>query len=536
MPSYLDFNAHPSALPQSRSRSSGASAMAASIGNQVGHKIKSTLMQGRPNVDIELNSAHGIHGSFMTSYSTMDKIEGTVNITATQDTRFDELDITFVGICKTYVDRLTSTPSLGGGRTTATHRFLRLSQPINEEDLPHPRIFAAGQTYKFPFTFVVPQHLLPRACSHKVDNDTVRDAHLRLPPSMGDPEVSGFASNLLDDMAPEMAKVLYVIKVRGLQYRPEDDEALIVVDRVRKVRIKPAFEEQPPLSVDVAGASDYRLRQVKTIRKGLLKGKSGTLIMEASQPKPLHLPGARTGEAPVPISTVAKVVLRFDPTDDSQQPPKLGSLTSRLKVITFHSSVPRTCFPVKSTLAYDISQGYYCMALPLASRCIANTQWERQDGSSSPVFRRDSAASTVESSLTGIPAPSDNYHGKTFYTARILVPITLPYNKNFLPTFHSCLISRTYTLSLSLSTPTSSLASALTLKVPIQVSQGVSPEASATIDEELEAAQDVEDMMRPRFVSPPSDEYGNSQSMDTDLPPQYTFFAPRTYATNISVL
>ena len=106
--------------------------------------------------------------------------------------------IWFIGTCYTFVERLTATPS-SSGRMEATHRFLTLKQPIDEAALPR-RELAAGKSYTFPFTFTVPDQLLPKSCSHTVSSDFLRQNHLTPPPSMGDPDVAGFGSTLKDDL------------------------------------------------------------------------------------------------------------------------------------------------------------------------------------------------------------------------------------------------------------------------------------------------------------------------------------------------
>jgi hypothetical protein len=80
-------------------------------------------------------------------------------------------------------------------------------------------------------------------------------------------------------------------------------------------------------------------------------------------------------------------------------------------------------------------------------------------------LQSDSSADTVTGS-------SASYAGNVFYTASIIVPITLPPGKAFVPTFHSCLISRIYALELCVSYQTpnaNALASSVTLKIPLQV-------------------------------------------------------------------
>ena len=226
------------------------------------------------------------------------------------------------------------------GRTEAKHRFLTLRQPIDESNFPTPRVFEAHRAYKFPFTFTIPSQLLPKACSHSVASDHIRDMHLTLPPSIGDPDLAGFGSTLLDDLAPEMSKITYGIQVKIAQNRGSEGMSLLC-EKLKKVRVKPAFPEQPPLNID--HNDEYRSRQEKTVKKGLFKGKLGTLSAKTVQPPPLVIPGART-EGRL-ITTMAKLILRFDPTEETSTPPKLGSLSTKMKVLTYRKDYTPNTYP-----------------------------------------------------------------------------------------------------------------------------------------------------------------------------------------------
>jgi hypothetical protein len=527
------------------------------LGSSIGTKMRTLAHHGRPVIEIDLDNSHGIHGKWVTSYSTMDTIVGTVSVTANHDTPLEDIEVFFMGkqtvfisSCLSttssreltfsptgeshaFVDRLTATPSISG-RTEVTHRFLTLKQPIDLADLPRPRKLLANKKYTFPFTFTVPAQLLPRACSHSVSNDGVKASHMMLPPSMGDPEVSGFGNTLLDDLAPEMSRIIYTIRARVMHTREADGFLSVLADKTKKVRIKPAFEEQPPLSISDRDP-EYRLRQEKTIRKGLFKGKSGTLTAQSAQPKALVIPGARTTYNST-ITTVAKVLLRFDPTDDSSTPPTLGSVVSKIKISTYYASEPRRTFPVRSSIGYDSSQGVYQETLPLSSLCVASAQWKKHSASSNPLsdismLRRDSGISDCstfssdEAFNAGVLKGSQNYRGSSFYTAQISVPITLPENKNFLPTFHSCLISRTYALSLQISAHTPGISDAsLHLKIPVQICA----EGSETGNENARArsaeafvSREADDYFTPRSTAP---RISGSVSSG-DLPPEYAAFA-----------
>ena len=474
------------------------------------------------------------------TYTTLDRIEGTVTVTAPIDTPFDTLDIEFVGTSRTYVERLT-TAAAATGRSEAFHQFLKLSQPGLQQYFPEDLVLRAGVTYEFPFVFAVPQQLLPRVCQHGVHNDSIRDCHLRLPPTFGDKDLTSRQKGD-DDMAPDMASVRYgiFVKITELKYKGEDAWRAIVASKARRLRVIPAVEEQPPLHVHKEDG-EYVMRREKTVRKGVLKGKLGSLVMEAEQPSALHIKCYDNAEAR--STTMATVMLRFDPLEEDMPPPKLGNLSSKLKITTFFASTARHSVPSKHTSLLDLSQGIHTEQLNLSARCMANVEWQKQDPTNPLTqIRRDSAMSTNTLELGSTPEASESYKGGVYYTARLLVPVHLPANKAFVPTFHSCLISRVYALKLDLSISSISIGSRMELKMPVQVSSEdlrtdeLERRGSVGSIEDVEV--DVEDVsnfftnfLEPRTIRVPSETFVGrsrigSQAPIGDAPPDYAPILP----------
>lgn len=444
----------------------------------------------KPLIEVALND--GQQKDFVSSYTSRDHIRGVVSITATKDTPFDELYVTFEGTTKTFVEKV-STAFPANGRTEAFHVFLRLIQPIDAESIPEDRLLKAGQTYSIPFTFVVPEKLLPQSCTHSPTNHKIHDLHLNLPPSLGDPLAASIGNILLDDMAPEMAVVSYAVKVRLFHGRNSSGKLKLITDITKKLRIMPASAEQRPIPFPGGLKDDYRPRKEKEIKRGMFKGgKLGCLIMESSQPKSLRLPPLRSTSSPKhnfssaysshpPVTTMATVNLRFDPKDPSFPPPKLSTLTTKLKVATFFSSTPLSDLPARITdFHYSSAKGVHVETIQLSSRCVASAQWTRHSPPSSPSPSSPSPTSPTApsspSSFTSTSfslAPSSLYTGGVFYTTQILVPVTLPSSNNttktFVPTFHSCLVSRTYALDLYLGTQAVGTTD-LHIKLPVQIS------------------------------------------------------------------
>ncbi|OAL39022.1 hypothetical protein AYO20_01773 [Fonsecaea nubica] len=493
MPSFLS-SAVPSYSARSRSLALPSSSRRGSaIATAIGLRKKS-------EIDIVLEG----DAEFVHSYATYDEIKGRVDIRFEKDTSFDDVSITFEGRSCTYVEKIATTAPTTG-RTTGRHTFLKVQQPIPESLLPEGSTFEAGVTYSIPFTFVVPDRLLPFICSHKADHEEIRKQHLQLPPSLGDPSVSGDGRTLMDDLAPDMSKITYSVRARITRWNAVG-RLLELADKEERVRIIPAREEAPPLNTD-DNLSDHVMRKEKSVRKGLFKiGKVGSLTAETTQPRSLRLPHPQKRQTE-PVSSMATIHLRFDPTSPDDVPPQLDSIASKLKAYTFFGAAPYKIIPeVRKHDNWSVLHGIYPETVALSSRCLSTVSWVRHDPSdrgsfsSSDLSRRPSGYSTT--STSSIPEPTCTYEmGSPFYTATLPVPIALPTPSSsgrprvFVPTFHSCIVSRTYSVELNISfrTPGANVSSShITLKTPIQVSaEGGTPpvqvqETDAAIAAEIE--------------------------------------------------
>ncbi|MCJ1443345.1 MAG: hypothetical protein MMC23_003843 [Stictis urceolatum] len=458
--------------------------------------------KSKPVIDIALKDDQS--GAFVPSYTTLEKIQGEASITCPAETQYQDIHIIFQGAAKTYVEKIaTSAPTTP--RTQAYHNFLRLTQPMENAGIPEDNIAREGVTYKIPFTFVVPEKLLPQACTHKKENEAVLDSHLQLPPSFGDPMMASDGKTLRDDLAPNMTVISYAIRViitrppKNANSRPG-----VVADSMKKLRIIPRTEEQPPLRVSPNSEDDYILEKSKTVKRGMFKGKHGTLTMSAPQPAPLRLP-YHNSTSTCPTTTMATVELRFDPADAKSKPPRLGSLMTKLKAATFYATTPLRDYPSKSNAyLYDSQRGIFVESLPLSSRCVESAQWTAQE----PPLRRDSAISIPQT-----PLPADTL---PYYTSRILVPVDLPTNtKSFVPTFHSCLVSRVYALDMVLTAHSPSSVGGTTnlhIKLPLQIASEGNPDARPVISPEEAASiarREADQAWVPRSFAPPPPSEGS---------------------------
>jgi hypothetical protein len=379
--------------------------------------------------------------------------------------------------------------------------FLKLRQPIEDIEYPTPRVLESGRSYQFPFTFVVPDRLLPQVCTHAKQNAHVQRSHTMLPPTLGDPMLASNGKTLLDDMAPEMSQIAYIIRASVHQKQLAGHGVKSIAAIAKKVRIIPFVEEEPP--VDITGNSSLCMRKEKSVKRGTLRSTLGRLVASTSQPKPIQLLPP-TCEPSDTVSTVATVNLRFDPVKN-EQPPPLGSMTSKLRASTFYSASPWDDFPCSTGVPFaQVGRGLYTENVPLSTMCVASAQWTKQSASNDT--RRDSTSSTSSDSSTG---PSSAFIGDTYYTASIVIPVTLPKSKAFVPTFHSCLMSRTYSLDLALTyhTPAANIMTpTISLRVPIQFAsqtkyaESLKSSLGVTVTQE-----ELDEFFHPRNVTSPSD-------------------------------
>lgn len=515
MPPFFAYSA------ELRSRSVSEASQTGSISQPYVRRGSATIdalargLRKKSEVEVVLSGKH----EFVRTYSTFDQIQGHVELKFERDTIISDMTVSLEGQSNTYVEKIAAA-SPTTGRTTGKHTFLRVQQPISAESLPENMLARAHQVYTVPFTFVVPDRLLTYICAHKVDNDETRKEHLQVPPSLGDPMLAGKGNVLMDDLSPDMAKVGYCVKARVSKASPSSGRCYDMEEKACRIRICPAREEAPPLPVEEKSNS-WRLRKEKNVRKGVFNigKKLGRLTAEVAQPKSLRLPSANS-TTNTPVTTMAAVTLRFDPASQQEQPPQLGNLAARLKVYTFFGAAAYKQIPETSACdAWSVLHGLYPETVPLSCRNVGGVSWTKHDpenrsksfasetstnADDACISRRESTLSTdSSSSTTTVPAPSSAYDSSLpFYSARVLVPISLPRqgdsndegspsspktpisrgNKKiiFVPTFHSCIISRSYGLELGLSfTPVNSSgnttnalnSSSVTLLSPIQISQ-----------------------------------------------------------------
>ena len=404
---------------------------------------------------IDMGFALESRGNPHLPYTTDDEIRGSVILRFNADTFVNDVSITLEGVATTYVETIAASPTLG--RTTTTRTFLEISQPLDMDTFFNSGMAICAHAYRIPFNFTVPGRLLPRTCTHSVENDTVRAAHLEVPPSMGNMKLAGKSSKEMDDFAPHMATITYSIRARVAKYGTSG-RPVQIGDGSVEVKILPFYEEKPPMHIQDSHPH-YVLRKEKDVKMGLFKfGKVGRLTAETIQPRSLRLLHQGTSSnVPVVTCSSTTVTLRFDPQSVKDQPPPLDLVVAKLCVYTFFAATPFHKIPLHHAQEdWPSRQGVYYEQIELSKRSLSIVNWTRSTSGSTSELAIDE--STV------------------FYTTSILVPITLPAElctqKMFLPTFASCTVSRSYDLTLNISyspNRTNIFSPCIELRLPLQI-------------------------------------------------------------------
>ncbi|TQV92005.1 hypothetical protein V2A60_004314 [Cordyceps javanica] len=409
-----------------------------------GSTTTTTTGDGRARVDIHITNHYAAK-----IYTAGASITGEAVVRVPRDTHFDRIAVQFAGFTAT---RNYMTPEI----SQVLHHFLLLDMPDKAAHarLPPDRFLRAGQSYTLPFHFVVPERLPIGSCCHRCEHASVREHHLRLPPTMG------ACWGDRDDASPETARVQYCVSVSVLQRPVFMPEPVSILRGQHEVNVLPVGAEDAPLDIEPGDKTgEYRLAASKTLRKSLVSRKFGTVTVEAAQPSAVVLsPDAR-------LASQTRIALRLrfssaarglgetsaDAGPDEASLPAIHSITAKLIAKTYYNTSHMGAFPDRdrrtelnygAALYYSDSSRATDLPFDLAGGWQAQKKHEGQPSA---------WAATVDAALQ---LPTDH--------KRVL-----------LPTFHGCLLSRTYTLRLVLSVGPGRTNIALSLPLQIIVEGGL---------------------------------------------------------------
>ncbi|PHH70697.1 hypothetical protein CDD82_6968 [Ophiocordyceps australis] len=432
--------------------------------------------QVKPTIEIKIDRHYT--SKVYTSGST---ISGHALVYAPRDTPFDDFDIIFMGIAATRLDFVQQYPA------HSLRPFMKLRMPLRPSDMPDAKVFRAGQRYSIPFTFVVPHQLTLGACTHNCSSPAVREQHLRLPPTVGFWEA--------DDQAPEMAHIEYSIKARA--YR----QSTRFLEGYHMVKVLPALPEDAPLDI-TSRDERYNLSKSKMMRKKLFSVKIGRLTATASQPGAVML----TPDAHQASPSTIRVRFDFAPVSTETAPPKIASVSAKLTSATFFGAAPtdllpnlgsRSAYTANPSLSYTSSSNLFSMPPVEEIKWKQRNVYGRRDSGYSSLGIDEDASETDSSVGAARSKEANKTKCPIRHVAELKIAFRIPLTnrKLFLPTFHSCLISRTYTLHLNISAgpANTSLSLAVPLQIGVETLHDLPPDAGLPSFESAVAEHEQED-------------------------------------------
>ncbi|EQB43476.1 arrestin [Colletotrichum gloeosporioides Cg-14] len=377
-------------------------------------------------------------------YTCGTTVSGHVSINSRHDTEFSSVQISLQGKATVRIDDTYSS------RQTS-QILLKVDMPVAESAYPNSRIFKAGETYKIPFRFIIPSQLTEAACQHDVESTSIRDYHLRLPSSL--------TSWDKYDMAPKLLGIRYHIKARIV--RESDPQCAkpseVLSEAQYEINLLAASPEEPPLSVN-AWDSQYRLIESRSISKALFSGPLGRITAAATQPPTIHL--SRDGRSACGSFFQANLI--FEPSVTSAAPPEVVLQSVKIVAQTWYSTKVMKGLPNMGSLRepFNISARVLWETLEYES-------WKRKALPDS----QDATEAKEESWDSAPPTP---------YSTTLRAEFSLPTEKYvFPPTFHSCLISRTYALRISLAAGGTDIS----LVLPIQIAMEADEQPTARLQD-----------------------------------------------------
>ncbi|KAJ5807637.1 hypothetical protein N7447_011093 [Penicillium robsamsonii] len=382
------------------------------------------------NVKFVVNSS-----SHSPTFKTHKIIDGEVIFTPIQETSIEDISITFKGMTRIEVENMNTHLPLPFSRI---HKpFLSMELPIYDY-LWDTNTLKPGKCYRMPFKFTVPEELPIHACHHQCGNHQIQQEHLQLPPSLS---YRATKSHEIHDMSPEMVEVVYSINFVLWQRDGKAGRSKKIQESTHPVQILPTRYDHPPILVP-SKSKYYRLREEKSLVTGMLRHACGKLAACSVQPPAIRLQSLQPTK--IDALTSVKIDLRFDPAHLGQLPPSLLAAEFQLRAMTFFGLEPWQHYPdLTDVSTWGARREFWSDCVALAANDEIKMDWRSQTEGR-----------------------------RTIFTASIETSVSLPTHRCYPPTFHSCLISRVYSLKAKIFYRVDGKArsrSSISVSVPVEI-------------------------------------------------------------------
>jgi len=370
-----------------------------------------------------------------------------------------------VGHARTFLKKFSLSPLNIGSGLEAKRTFLRLVQPTPL--LPQRATFRASSLYIMPFYFKVPERLPGQACIQWNARREVRAAHLAVPPTFG--KQNGTDDQIIPqpNTTPNSGSISYYIRVKVVA-----DKQINVLDETllgetwRALRLTPVVDEIGPLDTCNTAGLDYSASDTAYLEKARWQGTLGKVIMQVRQPKSLCLPISTgyNGSNIKSVETTVFIKLIFEPVEPDGMPPNLERLSCKLRTGTLFNTTPlfESPFSIGTNRMDGTLNGLSVASTPMLDQSVGNLAWQE-------------SVRPLHSSIQSPLQRASGSRGFKVFTINVAVPLRLAIDKReYLPTFHSCLISHFHVIDLllTLQTPGKPLfpkKKSLHVEVPLQV-------------------------------------------------------------------
>ncbi|OJD17772.1 hypothetical protein AJ78_02181 [Emergomyces pasteurianus Ep9510] len=281
-------------------------------------------------------------------------------------------------------------------------------------------------TVRFPFHFTIPSHILiPKSGGGASSTDMVHP----LPPSLCVNGGSILPSPTEQNSLRGGCRIAYTLHA----YIMRDGRP--TAGTFRHVMLFPTQEPQPPLcTADFPG--DYTLSRSAVLRTGMVFRRLGRLSVETVEPAPLEMSRKSSG-----TSTAIHLTLKFRESRKvrskcESMPPTLdfGVISLKLKQMTFISVAPQRRLPATHDVLMSSVMVKDTKIINEQSRKMRFSPWVRSGWREKHGER---------------PVPPKNQEKRTWEMTTTLI-FTYPDGKCPAPTFNSALVSRRYSVRISL--------------------------------------------------------------------------------------
>lgn len=210
----------------------------------------------------------------------------------------------------------------------------------------------------------------------------------------------------------------------------------------RNIRFTPAGDAEP--SGDKHQSSRYAVQTERVVKRGPLSSILGILNVASTYPNPIQysLSDCITRDTPSPNTTPQ---LLFHPSGKDSIPPQIYALRTKLvphtSLSTARTPEEHPCRSIDQQIPPS-QPLFHTETVPLPDLDLVPIQWTEQDKHLSSPESGSCSNNPSDTEISSISGP--------YYTATIVVPFTLPETKSFVPSFSSCLISRSYSLDIKL--------------------------------------------------------------------------------------